>query len=91
MKWNATPEEVKDALKLQDDQIVTEGQFGPNSDVMETFVLGVTDISFFGEEVHHAKFTFVRYAGYDTFGLESVELFYPDVTDMDALEENYEG
>ncbi|MBQ5797122.1 MAG: hypothetical protein IIW15_03725, partial [Firmicutes bacterium] len=87
VKWNATPEEVKEALKLQDDQIVTEGQFGPNSDVMETFVLGVTDISFFGEEVHHAKFTFVRYAGYDAFGLESVELFYPDVTDMDALEE----
>lgn len=85
VKWNATPEEVKDALKLQDDQIVTEGQFGPNSDVMETFVLGVTDISFFGEEVHHAKFTFVRYAGYDTFGLEQVELFYPDDTDMIAI------
>ena len=87
VKWNSTPEEVKEALKLQDDQIVTEGQFGPNSDVMETFVLGVTDISFFGEEVHHAKFTFVRYAGYDTFGLESVELFYPNETDMTVIGE----
>lgn len=85
IKWGTTPEEVKAALNIKDEQIVVADQIGINSDLMESFVLGVTDISIFGKDVHHAKFTFVRYTGYEKFGLEGVELFYPNGTDMTAI------
>lgn len=84
LKWNATPEEVKKNLGLTTDQILVDAQ-GNGSEHMDTWVLTATDVSFFGEQVVQAQFCFVKYTGYDKFGLESVRIYYPDEADMATI------
>lgn len=84
IKWNSTPEEVKKKLGLTTDQILVDAQ-GEGSDYMDIWLLTATKIPFFGEDVAQAQFLFVKYTGYNHFGLESVRIYYPDEVDMAAV------
>lgn len=84
LKWNNTPEEVKKNLNLKTDQILVDTQ-SEGSEHMDTWVLTATDVQLFGEEVAQVQFHFVKYTGYDHFGLDSVRVYYPDEVDMVAV------
>ena len=86
VEWNMTPEEVKTNLGLSAKQILVDAQ-GQCSEYMDTWVLTATDIQLFGEEIAQAQFHFVKYTGYDHFGLDSVRVYYPDEVDMAAVRE----
>lgn len=86
VEWNMTPEEVKTNLGLSAKQILVDAQ-GQGSEYMDTWVLTATDIQLFGEEIAQAQFHFVKYTGYDHFGLDSVRVYYPDEVDMAAVRE----
>lgn len=90
VKWNMTPEEVKKNLALTADQILVDTQ-GQSSELMDTWVLTVTEVPFFGEEVAQAQFQFVKYAGYDKYGLDSVRIYYPDEVDMAEVRDTLIG
>ena len=90
LEWNMTPEEVKKNLALTADQILVDTQ-GQSSELMDTWVLTVTEVPFFGEEVAQAQFQFVKYAGYDKYGLDSVRIYYPDEVDMAEVRDTLIG
>ena len=90
VKWNMTPEEVKKNLGLTADQILVDTK-GQSSELMDTWVLTVTEVPFFGEEVAQAQFQFVKYAGYDKYGLDSVRIYYPDEVDMAEVRDTLIG
>ena len=84
LKWNMTPEEVKNALNLTNDQIVRENkQEADTRSAMphEGYTIQVQNLSLLGADILNAKFSFVRYEGND-FGLCSVEIYYPEETNM---------
>lgn len=83
LTWNATPDEVRDVLKLKDAQIKLDEQTDIAQDETEpdTWTMLVTGLEFADRPVHSAKFVFVRYPGND-FGLSNVTLFFSDETDM---------
>jgi hypothetical protein len=81
IKWGATPEEVKAALNLTDAQILRDEAVGDGWD------LRIADVTFFGKEVSMGVFSFHRY-GSNEFGLNSVNLFYPDETDMTVINDS---
>ena len=84
VEWNMTPEEVKNNLGLTSDQILVDAQ-GQGSEYMDEWVLTATEVSLFGEKIAQAQFHFVKYTGYDHFGLDSVRVYYPDEVDMAAI------
>ncbi len=87
VKWNATPEEVKNALNLTNDQIVKENtqEADPQSAVShEGYTMHVRNLSLLGADILNAKFSFLRYEGND-FGLCAVEIYYPKETDMQIV------
>ena len=87
LKWNMTPEEVKNALNLTSDQIVRENkQEADTRSAMphEGYTIQVQNLSLLGADILNAKFSFVRYEGND-FGLCSVEIYYPEETDMQIV------
>lgn len=88
IKWGATPEEVKEVLNLTDEQIIDESLYGGSY-----WRIYVTDVRFFGEKVSFGQFTFRPRMESGEYSLSSVELYYPDDTDMnivnDALVEIY--
>lgn len=88
IKWNSTPEEVKEALKLTEEQILLDQQKETNGEDNAAWILCITDVSFFTETLLMGQFTFVRYNDYEKFGLESVHLYYPDDIDMTAIRDN---
>ena len=88
VKWNMTPEEVKNALKLTDEQIVYDEQILPTESGFDGWHISATGISVFGNEVYHAQFIFIKYPGYGKYGLENITLYYPEDTDMNAIKEN---
>ena len=87
LKWNATPEEVIEALNLTDQQITgertenaaTDSQLAP-----DRYFMDVQNISFFDNEITGAKFTFLRY-GKNDFGLTGIEIYYPKNTNMQTV------
>ena len=84
LKWNATPEEVKENLGLKTKQILVDKQV-ERSEYMDTWVLSAAEVPVFGEEVVQVQFHFVRYTGYDQFGLDTVRVYYPDEVDMSVI------
>ena len=82
LQWGMTPEEVKDALHLSENQIAMDQMINhTEGSSFEQWVLVAHDLEFFVREIQGAYFTFYRYAG-DEFGLAQVKLYYPDDTDM---------
>ena len=77
-RWGSTPEEVKAVLNVAEEQIITDQ---PNGD---SYILLVEDVPFFGSEVVSAEFKFI--ARNNEFGLATVNLYYPDGTDMSTVE-----
>ena len=90
VKWNMTPEEVKKHHGLPAVQILVDTK-GQSSELMDTWVLTVTEVPFFDEEVMQAQLQFVKYAGYDKYGLDSVRIYYPDEVDMAEVRDTLIG
>ena len=90
LKWNATPEEVKENLGLKNKQILVDKQV-EGSEYMDTWVLSAAEVPVFGEEVVQVQFHFVRYTGYDKFGLDSIRIYYPDDVDMSVIRDTMIG
>ena len=94
LKWNMTPEEVHGALKVIEDQIKLDETKEADQEVApyEIRTVAVQDVSLFGTEVLNVIFGYLRYENND-FGLCSVEIYYPDGTDMkqvvDSMTEYY--
>lgn len=80
IKWGASPEEVKTALNLTNEQVVLDKTHGE-----EVRVLYITDVDFFDKEISLGVFTFHRYLPKEEYGLNKVYLYYPDETDMTVL------
>ena len=81
VKWGMTPEEVKAALGVADEQIIGEGASG------NRWRLRVQNITLFGEKVTMGEFHFVSFSDNTPYALSDVDLYYPDETDMDAVKE----
>ena len=87
VEWNATPEEVIDALNLTEKQITGERTEDAGSDSLmapDFYYMGVQDITVFGKKIVEAKLTFLRY-GENDFGLAGIEIYYPKDTDMQTV------
>ena len=80
LKWGMTPEEVKAALGVADEQIIGEGASG------NRWRLRVQNITLFGE-ITMGEFLFVSFSDNTPYTLSDVDLYYPDETDMDAIKE----
>lgn len=83
MKWGASVEEVKQALNIQEEQIVTDMLSEASN--FDTYYLDVKDITFFGEEVSLGCFKF-RSMDEENLGLSYVMLFLDEDTDMEHLQ-----
>lgn len=80
VEWFATPEEVKEALNITEEQVLRE-------DKSSGFVLGMyaTDLTLYGREVVYAEFRF----WFDDNGntaLRKATVFFSEDTDMKKLE-----
>ena len=88
LKWNMTPEEVKEALELTEEQILINQMVELTEDSGEAFdiwSLQVSDLRLYGESVIYASFDFIRYPG-NAFGLYQVHIYFDEKTDMVKLE-----
>lgn len=92
LEWNMTPEEVQKALNISDNQIKSDKTKEANQTAapyeMRTVI--VQDISLFGTEVLNVIFGYLRYENND-FGLCSIEIYYPEETDMQLVVDNMTG
>lgn len=80
VEWFATPEEVKAALNITEDQILAEST--TSGYVMEMYV---TDLTLYGRDVSLAKFDFWFGSDGDT-ELQRALVFFPENTNMKKLE-----
>ena len=88
LKWNATPNEVKKALNLTDNQIVVDEQVKLDPSIgYDAWCIRVSDYTVFGSEVPHLRFFFVKYPGYAEYGLENITLNFAEDTDMTNIKE----
>ena len=86
IKWLSTPEEVKDALGITGDQIISE-EIDPkmsDSNGYDRYLLSATDLTLYEREVTYAYFQFRR-APDDAFALERVLVMFAEDTDMEQL------
>lgn len=81
IKWGATPEEVKAVLNVTETQILADEPKG------DGYRLFVTEVPFFGEEVFFGMFAFSQNPRTEEFILTSVQLYYPDETDMTPVKD----
>lgn len=88
IKWNSTPEEVKSALKLTEEQILWDQEEDTNGEDNAAWSLCITGVSLFGKKLLMGQFNFTRYKDYENFGLESVRLYYHNETDMTVVRNN---
>lgn len=89
IEWNMTPEEVQKALNISDNQIKSDKIKEANQVTAphELRTVIVRDISLFGTEVLNVIFGYLRYENND-FGLCSIEIYYPEETDMQLVVDN---
>jgi hypothetical protein len=80
VEWLATPDEVKKALNITDEQIFTE-----NTTSGYVLEMCVTDLTLYGRDVVYAKFNFWFGTDGDT-ELQEVLLYFSENTDMRKLE-----
>ena len=89
VKWFVTPEELKEALNITEEQILSEYIDSPENDEgwdYDTYYLSVTDLVLFDREVTYANFQFRRDPGYD-FGFDTAMVMFAEDTDMQVLKE----
>ena len=84
VEWFVTPEELKEALNITEDQILEEYEETNRVTGYDKYWLYVTDLTLYGREVTYAQFGFKRDPGHD-FAFENVVVAFADDTDMDAL------
>ena len=87
VEWFVTPEELKEALNITEDQILGEKTQPTRENVAtnyDRYWLYVTDITLYGRDVTYAQFEFRRDPGHD-FEFVQVFVTFADDTDMDAL------
>ena len=79
--WFATPDEVKEALNISEEQILWES-------TTSGYVLSmnVTDITLFGREVPYAKFDF-GFGGSGDTELQKATVFFSENTNMNKLKQ----
>ena len=92
IKWLSTPEEVKDALGITGDQIISEkiAPTIPNSNSSDRYQLSATDLILYEREVPYAYFQF-RQGPDDAFALERVLVMFAEDTDMEQLKADLAG
>lgn len=81
--WNETPEDVRAALGLFEDQILADE--AQDADVPE-WCLGVTDLECLGDVANSAVFRFIQNPRADHYGLYSVTIYFPEDSDMVAIQ-----
>lgn len=84
IKWAATLENVKKSLKLSEEQILADTEYG------KEYRLMFAGVPFFGEEVSLADFRFAKLSD-GKYALARVYLFYPDNTDMTVIRDSLIG
>ena len=93
IKWGATPEEVKEALGITKDQIISEEidpKMPDSANGYDRYLLSATDLTLYEREVTYAYFQF-RQAPDDAFALERVLVMFTEDTDMEQLKEDLAG
>ena len=92
IKWLSTPEEVKDALGITGDQIISE-EIDPkmsDSNGYDRYLLSATDLTLYEREIPYAYFQF-RQGPDDAFALERVLVMFTEDADMEKLKEDLAG
>ena len=92
IKWLSTPEEVKDALGITGDQIISE-EIDPkmsDSNGYDRYLLSATDLTLYEREIPYAYFQF-RQGPDDAFALERVLVMFAEDTDMEQLKADLAG
>ena len=84
VQWFVTPDELKEALNITEDQIVSEKTDNSTGD--DIFTLSVKNLTLFGKEVTYAQFQFRRYPGFD-FAFDFAVVMFDEDTDMVKLKE----
>ena len=87
IQWFVTPDELKEALNITDEQIINESTELENEDVVgdyDIYTLSVTDLTLFGKEVNYVFFNFSRYPGFD-FAFDYAVVMFDEDTDMVQL------
>jgi len=87
IQWFVTPDELKEALNITDEQIINESTELENEDVVgdyDIYTLSVTDLTLFGKEVPYVFFNFSRYPGFD-FAFDYAVVMFDEDTDMVQL------
>lgn len=91
LRWGMSPEEVKSALELTEDNIVMDDGETPDGEFEWNdpphYVIAAKGLTCFGEETTLAKFLFYDYSlTCENFALETVELYYPDEHSADPVD-----
>ena len=89
VEWFVTPDELKEALNITEEQIVDEYMDPEKEDVgndYDTHYLFVKDLTIFDKKVTYGCFEFRRYPGYD-FAFDNAIVMFAEDTDMVALKE----
>lgn len=89
VKWFVTPDELKEALNITEEQILSEYIDTPENDEgwdYDTYYLDVADLVLFDREVTYAHFQFRRDPSYD-FGFDTAMVMFAEDTDMQVLKE----
>ena len=89
VEWFVTPDELKEALNITEEQIVDEYMNPEREDVgndYDTHYLFVKDLTIFDKKVTYGCFEFRRYPGYD-FAFDNAIVMFAEDTDMVALKE----
>ena len=90
VEWFVTPDELKEALNITEEQIVDEYMNPEREDVgndYDTHYLFVKDLTIFDKKVTYGCFEFRRYPGYD-FAFDNAIVMFAEDTDMVALKED---
>ena len=81
-RWSDTPEEVRAALGISEDQIFADEAVDED---VPGWSLVVTDLDCLGSVAAYTMFHFVQNQG-DHYGLNTVKLYFPEDTDMAAVQ-----
>ena len=84
LKWGMTPEEVKEALDITDDQLISEFKQG------EIIQISVNNLTLFGYPLNSALFYFLPSEN-GVYGLGNIEAYFTEDTDMAKVRDTMVG
>ncbi len=87
--WGCTPEYVRSEAGLRDEQVLEDAAVSSNDETWESWVIVAEGMECYGAAVSSIQFRFGRRAGGE-YGLERVEIFFPEGTDMAQIVQNME-